>query len=227
MIALGNWFGTRNYTIESIWIGLVMAAAVSLYAIVAYGPEPWTWNWFEITGTWTISVSIWLTRTQNLQSWIWGIVGTILIGIFFFQIDLTGQMILNLGYFLPVSVWAWYNWAEKGEPEDFPPSRLSWNMRMLMLAGMMILAAITMSVITWINPATQYPPFDALVVAASIIAQYLLGLKKVESWWLWLGPVNALSIFLFAMTGAYVLAGLYVVYFIHAAFAIRSWSVKQ
>jgi nicotinamide mononucleotide transporter len=55
------------------------------------------------------------------------------------------------------------------------------------------------------------------------VAQWLLGRKKLESWYLWLGPVNVLSIILFLLSGAYVVTALYVAFLIHAIFAIKSW----
>jgi nicotinamide mononucleotide transporter len=65
---------------------------------------------------------------------------------------------------------------------------------------------------------------DALVVTASVTAQYLLGRKIIESWWLWLGPVNLLSIALFYAAGAYVVMALYCAFFIHAVVALRDWN---
>jgi nicotinamide mononucleotide transporter len=61
---------------------------------------------------------------------------------------------------------------------------------------------------------------------SSVVAQFLLGRKKVESWVLWLGPVNLLSITLFFLAGAYTVTALYIAFFIHAAFALRSWSLS-
>lgn len=85
------------------------------------------------------------------------------------------------------------------------------------------IAVVIYAAIDWLVPGSVYPGIDAIVVASSITAQYLLGRKVIESWWLWLGPVNMLSIVLFFAAGAYVVTALYVAFLIHAAFALRDW----
>lgn len=218
------WFGDIVDWKESGLCAIIMAFIVGLYAMIAYGTDISTWNPWEIAGTWMITVSIWLCRTENVQNWVWGILGTLCIGKFMLDIDLTGQMLLNWLYFVPISVWAWWNWARYGAPEAFPPSYLSNRARWAGAAGIVVASGLLAPFITFLNPSSQLPIIDSIVVVASIVAQYLLGLKKVESWLLWLGPVNALSVYLFWSTGAYVLAGLYAVYFIHAAVAIWTWT---
>jgi nicotinamide mononucleotide transporter len=148
------------------------------------------------------------------------------LGYFFMQIALPGQQWLNWGYFLIIQLWAWPYWAFGGEHRDtLPVSMLSWTQRAMYIALIVSGAALTLSVISYISPGSFHPVLDATVVASSVVAQFLLGKKKVESWILWLGPVNLLSIYLFFMAGAYTLTALYVAFFIHAAFAIRSWYV--
>lgn len=220
-----KWFGDARDWVESAFVAAFMFVVVLVYAILAYGTDFTAWSPWEIGGTWMITTSIWLCRTQNVLNWVWGVIGTVLIGKFMLDIDLTGQMLLNWAYFVPVSLWGWYWWVHKGETAfNFPPSFLnSWAWLGLSI-GIAGGAAILAPFITYLNPATQMPFIDSLIVVASVVAQVLLGLKKVESWWLWLGPVNALAIYLFWSTGAYVLAGLYVVYFIHAAWAIWTWT---
>lgn len=132
---------------------------------------------------------------------------------------------LNWGYFVIIQLWAWPYWAYGGaHKEELPVTSLSWRNRTTTLFLIIIGTVGVHSLIDVFVPGSSYPWLDALVVVASIIAQFLLGKKKVESWVLWLGPVNLVSITLFFLTGAYTLTALYIAFFIHAGFALKTWS---
>lgn len=181
-------------------------------------------NTAEFIGTWSGLVCVWLCRTRNILCWPWGIVSSLTLGLFFMQIALPGQQWLHWAYFVPLQVWAWPHWAFGGDKgTELPVTTMSWTGRAAALAA---IAAGTLAVHAAIGafaPGSLHPLLDAVVVASSVVAQFLLGRKKVESWLLWLGPVNALSIALFFMAGAYTLMALYVAFFVHALFAIQSW----
>ena len=183
-----------------------------------------TVNWFEFVGTWAGLVCVWLTRTQNVLCWPWGIVSSISFGFFFAEIGLPGQQWLNWGYFLIIQLWAWPYWVFGGKGRTvLKISRLSNKGRIITFLFLIFGTIILYRLIGFLVPGSLYPALDALVVTASVTAQYLLGRKVIESWWLWLGPVNLLSIALFYAAGAYVVMALYVAFFIHAAIALRDW----
>ncbi len=64
---------------------------------------------------------------------------------------------------------------------------------------------------------------DRRCVAASVLAMVLLSRKKVESWWLWIGPVNVSAIGLYLSTGAYMFAALYVLFLMMAFVGLTRW----
>jgi nicotinamide mononucleotide transporter len=148
----------------------------------------------------------------------------ILLGWFFGDIGLPGQQWLNWGFFLCIQLWAWPYWIWGGAQRDtLPVTLLSLGERMFWFCAIILGTWVIYTAIDNFAPRSQYPVLDALVVASSVIAQFLLGRKKVESWLLWFGPVNVVSIVLFALSGAYTLTALYMAFLIHAGFAIRSW----
>ena len=68
-----------------------------------------------------------------------------------------------------------------------------------------------------------YTYWDASIVAASVMAMVLLSLKKVESWWLWILPVNVSAIGLYLSTEAYMFAALYVLFLVMAFVGLAKW----
>ena len=66
--------------------------------------------------------------------------------------------------------------------------------------------------------------WDASIVVVSVIAQWLMSRKKIESWILWVGPVDASAIILFNFAGAHMFSALYVVFLLNASVAVFQWS---
>ena len=67
-----------------------------------------------------------------------------------------------------------------------------------------------------------YSPYvDSAVLMFSVVAQFLLMRRKLETWLFWL-LVNTISVPLFASRGLYLTAGLYAVYWVNA---LVSWFV--
>jgi nicotinamide mononucleotide transporter len=221
--------GNKKAHIEHIKVVFLMLLVTVAYEYIALIIIPeFKINWFEFVGTWAGLVTVWLTRTQNVLCWPWGIVSSIAFGFFFKEIGLPGQQWLNWGYFLVIQLWAWPYWVFGGEHKtELRVSRLGRKGRVLTVLSVLFGTGIIYLSIDYFSPGSVYPLLDALVVAASVTAQYLLGRKVVESWWLWLGPVNLLSISLFFIAGAYVVMALYIAFFIHAIFALRTWYAQE
>ncbi len=222
---LVRFLGTAAQHKEGALVALAMFAVTALYEMLSlYFVPSYSLNMFEFVGTWSGLVCVWLTRTQNILCWPWGIVSSLALGYFFMQIGLPGQQWLNWVFFVAIQVWGWPYWVWGGaQRQELPVTSLAWKGRMLAVLAVAAGTAAVYMFIGYIAPGSLYPWLDSTVVAASVVAQFLLGRKKVESWLLWLGPVNMLSICLFFLAGAYTLMALYVAFFIHAAFAIVEW----
>lgn len=224
-IDLSRYWGTRRDHLENAKVAILMLLVTALYeGISFYLLSDFIFNSYEFIGTWAGLTTVWLARTQNILCWPWGIVSALSLGYFFATIGLPGQQWLNWGYFLIIQIWAWNHWVSGGKNDNnLPVTTLKTSGRIAMLVAIVVGSILVYALIDLLVPGSQNPVIDAIVVASSVVAQYLLGRKNVESWILWLGPVNLLSIFLFYSAGAFTVMALYVAFLIHAVFAIRSW----
>jgi nicotinamide mononucleotide transporter len=68
----------------------------------------------------------------------------------------------------------------------------------------------------------SYPFVDALAAVASLIAQWLLGRKRLESWLVWIA-VDVVSIGLYVAKALYLTAGLYLVFLVLAILGYFAW----
>ncbi len=70
-----------------------------------------------------------------------------------------------------------------------------------------------------------YAPFiDSLVLTFSILAQFLLMRRRVETWWCWL-IVNTIAVPLYLSRDLVLTAAFYAAYWVNACVAMRRWCV--
>ncbi len=207
-----------------------LAAVGSLFACLAYwtaarrlAPEAAP-GLVEFAGTATSLWSVWITQRRNVLALPVGIVSVVLMGWFFLEIGLMGQTLLHWAYYVPVQFWAWREWTRGGDGgTELAVTRLRIGDRLLALTVM----AVFTVVLGWALDAgwdsALYTYWDASIVASSVVAMLLLSRKKVESWWLWIGPVNVSAIALYATTGAYMFSARYVLFLVMAFVGLTRW----
>ena len=219
------WFGRRweHRQAAIAAIGSLLASTLYWLGTKRFAPDVVP-GWVEFGGTMTSLWSVWITQRRNVLALPVGIVSVILMGWFFRDIGLVGQEWLHWGYYLPVQFWAWAQWTRGGEEQtELLVTRLSNPARVLALTG----GAIATVALGWLLDAgwddALYTYWDASIVAASVVAMLLLSRKKVESWWLWILPVNVSAIGLYLATGAYMFAALYGLFLIMAFVGLARW----
>lgn len=194
------------------WLGTKLWAPDAVPGVIEFG------------GTATSLWAVWITQRRNVLAQPVGIVSVLLMGWFFRDIGLVGQNWLHWGYYLPVQFWAWAQWTRGGDNHtELPVTRLTAPTRMIALGA----GTAATVVLGWVLNAgwdnALYTYWDASIVAASVVAQVLLATKKVESWWLWILPVNVSAIGLYLTTGAYMFAALYVLFLAMAFVGWAKW----
>jgi len=163
-------------------------------------------------------------RTQNIWSIIFGLASVVAMGVFFFDIALVGQGWLHLGYYIPVQVVGWWAWLRGGAGRtDLPVGLLGVRGRAAIVAAVVVGSVVLALTFRQLHGPTPYALWDASIVAASIAAQLLLTTKRIESWWLWLVPVDVSAVLLYMRTDAEMFAALYVLYLVLASVGLRDW----
>lgn len=167
---------------------------------------------------------VWLSRTENIYSMHAGIISSIYMGIFLLRIELVGQGWIQFVYYIPIQLYGWWAWCRGGEQKtELPVTKLNARLWLITLFGFTTIwlgARILFGAI-YENP--QYIWWDTSIVAASIAAQSLMTLKKVESWVFWFFPVNVSSIVLYLYTDVPAFAVMYTVFLANAAWGWRQW----
>jgi nicotinamide mononucleotide transporter len=155
-------------------------------------------NPWEIAANLFNAASILLAGRNSVHTWWTGIVGSVLFTWVFFASKLYADTTLQL-FFIATSIAGWWNWRRGLDEADKPVLRT--GARALLP---MIIAALTFSV----------------------LGQFLLMGRRLETWWCWL-LVNAIATPLYFSRGLHLTAALYAVFWVNALVSLRHWRRLQ
>ena len=167
----------------------------------------------EIAANVLMTVSIVLAGRNNIHSWWIGIVGCVLFAVLFFQVNLYADVMLQL-FFIVTCVIGWLQWRRGAGGKPLPITRTGWrSLAWVVPAGIASVVIYGMLLHRFTN---AYAPFiDSAVLVFSIIAQFLLMSRRIETWAFWL-LVNTVAVPLYYSRGLYLTAVLYAAYWVNA-----------
>lgn len=179
----------------------------------------------EITATIFGLICVILTIKENIWCWPTGLVQVSLYIFVFFQARLYSDMGLHAVYVV-MQFYGWYNWLHGGVDR----TRLNIvRLRAREIAGWTVVAVAGTLSLGWImntytNADLAY--LDAGQTVLSLIAQWLMAKKVLESWLIWI-TVDVLSIGMYAVKHLYPTMGLYAVFLILAITGFWQWRKKM
>lgn len=218
------WTGTPSMRREAV-IGLIGGLVVtSIYVVAAQQIFGTPTTQLEFWSLVTSLACVWLCRTENVLANPVGIIAVVLTGIYFLGIALPGQGWLQLGFYVPVQLVGWWAWCRGGAGgTGLEVTRLSLNWWVVVVVGAIAAWAACWISFQWLYGPLEWMAWDTSIVAASITAQLLMTAKKLECWLWWQVPVNLSAIALYAATGAWAFAFLYIVYLVNATSGFLLW----
>ncbi len=206
-------------------------------------------SWIEAVGTVCGLLCIWFASQEKTINYLFGLINVTLFAIIFYQIQLYGNLLLQL-FFFCANLYGWYAWSY-GKGETGQPLQIRWLNRSQLLVitvvslvaiGLMTrfidpvfqaLANLSVNVMNLLGadlPASKispdaFPFWDSVITVLSIVAQILMARKLVENWWLWV-LINIVSICVYAAQGVYALSIEYFILMFISANGAREWMGK-
>ena len=174
----------------------------------------------EIAGNFFNALSIIVAGRNNVHTWWTGIVGGVLFAWMFYTAQLYADVTLQI-FFIVTSILGWMQWRGMAERVERSIQRTRLGAAIaLFLAGCAVTAGYGALLHRFTN---AYAPFvDSVVLAFSVLGQFLLMDRRIENWWCWL-LVNTVSVPLYYSRGLYVTAALYAVFWVNVFVSLRHW----
>lgn len=159
----------------------------------------------------------WLCTRQVRFNYVLGVVSTALLSYTFWAAGLYGSMALNL-YLIPTVIYGWFIWGKDDSTkavEHVKPKAL--------------LGYAFFTILTWAGALAVITAFggtmallDGWLLVGTVLAQYLLDRKKVETWLVWVA-VNVVSVYVYFHSGLPLLGAQFAFFLMNALYAWREW----
>jgi nicotinamide mononucleotide transporter len=165
-------------------------------------------------------VCVWLTVRQNIWCWPVGIIQVFLYIFVFYYARLYSDMLLQIIY-IPISVFGWYHWNQRNLGEVTLKISLTGKFIWIWVIGCVIgTIGLGFLMSHYTNASLPYP--DSFITIASLLAQWLMAKKKLESWVLWI-LVDVIAVVVYCLKSLYFTTGLYVAFLILATIGYFEW----
>jgi nicotinamide mononucleotide transporter len=181
-------------------------------------------NPWEIAANLFNAASILLAGRNSVHTWWTGIVGSVLFTWVFFASKLYADTTLQL-FFIATSIAGWWNWRRGLDEADKPVLRTGARALLPMIIAALAVAAGYALLLRRFTDAYAPVP-DSLVLTFSVLGQFLLMGRRLETWWCWL-LVNAIATPLYFSRGLHLTAALYAVFWVNALVSLRHWRRLQ
>lgn len=178
-------------------------------------------SWIELFAAGLGVVNVWLVVKRNVWNYPFGLVMVTLYGLVFFRARLYSDAILQVYYFA-MNVFGWWYWLKGRDTQGHVrPELLGAPGRLLAaLATLAGAAAGGYLFATYTNAAAPY--LDAFIAAASVIAQYLMSIRKIENWVWWIA-VDTVAVGVYFWKGLFPTAILYVIFLSLSVAGLTAW----
>ena len=150
-----------------------------------------------------------------------GIVQVLLFIIIFYEAKLYSDLILHVVYVF-MQMYGWYHWMHGGvKHSELQVSRSSPLFSILWI-GVSILGTFAWGWLMANHTDASVPYPDAFTTVTSLVAQWLLARKKLESWLFWIA-VDIVAIGVYFYKQLFLTAGLYSIFLVLATIGLFSW----
>lgn len=166
-------------------------------------------------------VNVTLIIRRSIWNYPFGFLMVVLYAKIFFDYQLYSDALLQV-YFFFIQFYGLYYWL-KGKADDgkiiveYLPRRLYTAYLLVAFAGWLLLSYLMHS-----YTDASFPYWDGAIAALSVLAQFLLSRRHVESWYLWI-TVDLLAIGLFYVKDLGPTAALYGVFLVLATIGLFRW----
>lgn len=166
-------------------------------------------------------VSVLLTVREHVSTWPIGAVMYLLYFFTFLDARLYADAGLQVvGFFL--QFYGWYEWAKGGAGGTTLAISRTGARRFVQLLAVGAAGTVLLGVALqrWTDQALPF--WDSGIAAYSLVAQYLLALKRLETWWIWIA-IDVVAIGVFRSQHLVATSLLYASFLVLACAGLRAW----
>lgn len=189
--ALARWLA--DWTLfERLW--LLVFTAINLYVFFVVGD-----TLLGLVTSLTGMMTVVLVAKGKISNYLFGVVNVTLYAWISWKQAFLGEVMLNLGYFLPMNVLGFWLWSRhrahgEGSGRDDVEVRLMSGRQRVLWSVLTVVAVVAYGLFLD-RLGGNLPYWDSASTVMSVIAMFLMVRRVTEQWVLWIA-VNAVSIYM-------------------------------
>ena len=205
----------RQDILESVAVAVALTALSYLVGLAA----GWiaTLNWLEVFAVFTSYSCTYLCVKERRINYPIGAISSAAYAYLFMQSGLLASAILN-AYLAPALVYGWLRWRK--DADSRPVTHVTLRAAPIYLAVAIVGYAGAAAISQRFGGAMAWT--DSLILAGTILAQFLLDNKKLENWAVW-AIVNVFAIYTYWTIGLPLVAFQYIFFLANTLYGYLSW----
>lgn len=207
----------RRDILESVAIGITLTALSYAAGVIFGWIQLSELNVLEVFAVLTSYSCTYLCVRQRRINYPIGVISSAAYAILFLQNGLLASALLN-AYLVPTLVYGWVRWRKDSQAR--PVTRIQLRalpiyvaVTLLGYGGAALISQRLGGTMAW---------SDSLILIGTILAQFLLDNKKLETWGIW-ALVNVFAIYTYATNGLSLVAFQYVFFLANTLYGYITW----
>jgi len=200
---------------DSLWIAAVLTGGSYLLA-AALG---WVTaiNALEAFAVFTSYACTWLCVRQRRFNYPIGAASTAAYCVLFWEQGLVASAALN-AYLTPALLYGWIRWRADADTRPVSHVEARWLPVYLAVTAMAYVGAVVLAA----SLGGTFAGADSVILVGSVLAQFLLDNKKVETWVVWFA-VDIVAIWVYVASGLAIAGLQYVLFLMTAVLGFWQW----
>ncbi|MEJ0028744.1 MAG: nicotinamide riboside transporter PnuC [Rhizomicrobium sp.] len=158
---------------------------------------------------------------RSIWNYPFGLAMVVLYAWVFFDARLYSDAALQ-GFFFVVQIYGWWNWLRARDARGLARVEILTDRGRWAWLAAVAVATLAEGWYLARHTSDAAPWMDANTTALSVVAQYLLSVRKVENWVLWI-VTDVVQIGLYFWKGLYPTTALYAVFLLLSVLGLREW----
>ena len=181
-----------------------------------------TWTPLELAANVFTIACIVLAGRNSIHTWWTGLIGCVLYGIMFYNMQLYADTTLQ-AFFFAAGIIGWHKWKTEGTGTS-KELKINYAPTKHIVLSVCIALVVAAGYAWFLHTFTDaYAPLvDSTVLTFSVVAQLLLIRRSIQTWQVWL-LVNTLSVPLFWSRELYLTSVLYGAFWLNAVYSYYNW----
>ena len=169
-------------------------------------------------------LSVWYSKKVNILVYPTGIISVVIYVYICLGAKLYADMGINFVYFV-MSIYGWYIWTRKDQNKKVRPINMCTKKEHLINIGMFVFFFLGLSYVLTNFTDSNVPIWDSLTTAIFIVGMWLMAMKKVENWLLWIVG-DIISIPLYFYKGLVLTSLQFTIFLVIAIAGYYAWKAK-